>query len=113
MAAGSRGPPSPPRPLPEGSNLPGPTPRPAGRAKPPPPRPARVIGAFLCWSLSLQALAAAWQLARRGRLDAARLGVDSLVLSTNNTGILGPVVLQAALGPKYAPMGMLATVSRG
>jgi hypothetical protein len=39
--------------------------------------------------------------------------VDSLVLSTNNTGILGPVVLQAALGPKYAPMGMLATVSRG
>ncbi|GBF97510.1 hypothetical protein Rsub_10433 [Raphidocelis subcapitata] len=70
----------------------------------------RVIGAFLCWSLSLQALAAAWQLARRGRLDAARLGVDSLVLSTNNTGILGPVVLQAALGPRYAPLGMLATV---
>jgi len=43
-------------------------------------------------------------------VDHARLAVDSLVLTTNNTGILGPVVLEAALGPRFAPLGMLATV---
>jgi hypothetical protein len=72
----------------------------------------RVLGAFLAWSLGLQALCAARQLAgRRRRLDYSVLAVDSLILTTNNTGILGPVVLEAALGVKYAPLGMLATVS--
>ncbi|WIA31398.1 hypothetical protein OEZ86_002297 [Tetradesmus obliquus] len=65
--------------------------------------------AFLAWSMGLQALLAASQLLRQGRLQYAQLGVDSLLLTTNNTGILGPVVLLAALGPEYAPLGMLAT----
>ncbi|KAI8471342.1 MAG: hypothetical protein J3K34DRAFT_233772 [Monoraphidium minutum] len=70
----------------------------------------RVLGAFLAWSLALQALCAARQLAGRRRLDPAGLATASLLLSANNTGILGPVVLEAALGPTYAPLGMLATV---
>ncbi|KIZ00566.1 hypothetical protein MNEG_7398 [Monoraphidium neglectum] len=69
-----------------------------------------VLCAFLSWSLGLQLLCAAGQLAARRRIDRARLAVESLVLTTNNTGILGPVVLEAALGPRYAPLGMLATV---
>eukprot|EP00879_Flechtneria_rotunda_P028058 GHRR01030135.1.p1 GENE.GHRR01030135.1~~GHRR01030135.1.p1 ORF type:complete len:169 (+),score=60.00 GHRR01030135.1:337-843(+) len=68
------------------------------------------LGVFLLWSLSLQALLALQQLLVYRRLHVARLGIDSLVLTTNNTGILGPVVLQAAVGAKYAPLGMLATV---
>lgn len=67
--------------------------------------------AFLAWSMGLQALLAVSQLLRQGRLQYAQLGVDSLLLTTNNTGILGPVVLLAALGPEYAPLGMLATVA--
>uniref|UniRef100_A0A383WG39 Auxin efflux carrier component n=1 Tax=Tetradesmus obliquus TaxID=3088 RepID=A0A383WG39_TETOB len=67
--------------------------------------------AFLAWSMGLQALLALLQLLRQGRLQYAQLGVDSLLLTTNNTGILGPVVLLAALGPEYAPLGMLATVA--
>lgn len=74
-------------------------------------QPYRVLGAFLAWSVGLQALCASRQVILRRRLDHARLAVDSLLLTTNNTGILGPVVLEAALGPKYAPLGMLATVS--
>ena len=68
---------------------------------------------FLIWSVALQALCAARQLAAGRRLDPGRLAVESLLLTTNNTGILGPVVLEAALGPKYAPLGMLVTVRRG
>ncbi|KAF6250626.1 hypothetical protein COO60DRAFT_788713 [Scenedesmus sp. NREL 46B-D3] len=67
--------------------------------------------AFLTWSVGLQVLLALAQLLRQGRLNYVQLGVDSLLLTTNNTGILGPVVLMAALGPDYAALGMLATVA--
>ncbi|KAF8057744.1 SYT2 [Scenedesmus sp. PABB004] len=70
----------------------------------------RALGMFLAWSVALQALLALRQLATGRRLQLAQLGVDSLILTTNNTGILGPVVLEAAVGPRYAPLGMLATV---
>ncbi|KAG2449599.1 hypothetical protein HYH02_005132 [Chlamydomonas schloesseri] len=44
----------------------------------------------------------------RGKLS--RIGVHSLVLVANNTGILAPVVLEAAVGPSAAAIGMLATI---
>lgn len=70
----------------------------------------RALFAFLVWSLGLQALLALHQLLTQQRLQLDRLGVDGLILTTNNTGILGPVVLEAAVGAQYAPLGMLATV---
>lgn len=39
-----------------------------------------------------------------------RIGVHSLVLVANNTGILAPVVLEAAVAPSAAAIGMLATI---
>ncbi|KXZ47546.1 hypothetical protein GPECTOR_34g705 [Gonium pectorale] len=41
----------------------------------------------------------------------SRVGVHSLVLVANNTGILAPVVLEAAVGPSAAAVGMLATIA--
>lgn len=40
----------------------------------------------------------------------ARVGAHALVLTANNTGILAPVVLEAAIGPGSGPIGMLATI---
>ncbi len=37
--------------------------------------------------------------------------MHSLVLAANNTGILAPVVLEAAVGPPAAAVGMLATIA--
>eukprot|EP00775_Hariotina_reticulata_P007381 gene7381-7590_t len=68
------------------------------------------MGVFLLWSVSLQMLLALQQLLTRRPLQLAKLGVDSLILTTNNTGILGPVVLEAAVGRQFAPLGMVATV---
>lgn len=46
----------------------------------------RALLAFLLWSLGLQALLALHQLVTRQRLQLDRLGVDGLILTTNNTG---------------------------
>lgn len=42
--------------------------------------------AFLLWSLGLQALLTLHQLVTRRQLQLDRLGVDGLILTTNNTG---------------------------
>jgi hypothetical protein len=55
-------------------------------------------------------VAAAARLTLDPATPAADLAVDGLLLASNNTGILGPVVLEAALGRAHAPLGMLATV---
>lgn len=46
----------------------------------------RALFAFLVWSLGLQALLALHQLLTQQRLQLDRLGVDGLILTTNNTG---------------------------
>ncbi|KAG2495515.1 hypothetical protein HYH03_006458 [Edaphochlamys debaryana] len=70
----------------------------------------RAVGAFMLWTLLVQLGCAAWVMAfERGRLS--RVGVHSLVLAANNTGILAPVVLEAAIGPSAAAIGMLATIA--
>lgn len=46
----------------------------------------RALAAFLLWSVGLQALLALHQLVTRRKLQLDRLGVDGLILSTNNTG---------------------------
>ena len=57
------------------------------------------------------ALCVVWYDTRTPAGSHCRMGVHSLVLSANNTGILAPVVLAAALGPEAAPLGMLATIA--
>jgi hypothetical protein len=44
------------------------------------------LAAFLLWSVGLQALLALHQLVTKQKLQLDRLGVDGLILSTNNTG---------------------------
>lgn len=44
------------------------------------------LGVFLLWSLTLQLLLALQQLVTSRRLKLAKLGIDSLLLTTNNTG---------------------------
>lgn len=46
----------------------------------------RALLAFLLWSLGLQALLALQQVLVKQRLQLDRLGVDGLILTTNNTG---------------------------
>ena len=85
------------------------------------------LAAFSVWTLLVFAAAALWELrprqqsgggggaaeatAARGGGRAAHLALHLLVLATNNTGVLGPVVLEAALGRAYAPLGPMATVA--
>ncbi|KAG2428774.1 hypothetical protein HXX76_011474 [Chlamydomonas incerta] len=69
----------------------------------------RAVGAFMLWTLLVQLACAAWVVVfERGKLS--RIGVHSLVLVANNTGILAPVVLEAAVAPSAAAIGMLATI---
>ncbi len=57
----------------------------------------RLLAAFMLWTAVIQAGAGAWVvLFEGGRLE--RWGVHALVLAANNTGILAPVVLEAAVG---------------
>lgn len=48
--------------------------------------PCSALGVFLLWSVSLQLLLALHQYITQRRLDLAQWGVDSLLLTTNNTG---------------------------
>ncbi|GFR44644.1 hypothetical protein Agub_g5933, partial [Astrephomene gubernaculifera] len=70
----------------------------------------RAVGAFTLWTLLVQLASAAWvTVFEGGRLS--RVALHSLVLAANNTGILAPVVLEAAVGPAAAAVGMLATIA--
>ncbi|GLI63412.1 hypothetical protein VaNZ11_006378 [Volvox africanus] len=69
----------------------------------------RAVGAFMLWTLLVQIGCTAWVLIFEGG-KLSRICVHSLVLVANNTGILAPVVLEAAVGPSAAAVGMLATI---
>ncbi|GIL66801.1 hypothetical protein Vafri_20326 [Volvox africanus] len=63
----------------------------------------------MLWTLLVQIGCTAWVLIfESGKLS--RICVHSLVLVANNTGILAPVVLESAVGPSAAAVGMLATI---
>lgn len=51
----------------------------------------------MLWTLLVQLGCMAWSVAFEGG-DLASIGVHALTLAANNTGILAPVVLEAALG---------------
>ena len=57
----------------------------------------------MLWTLIIQLGSACWALLLEGG-DLGRMGVHALVLSANNTGILAPVVLEAALGKATSQM---------
>ncbi|GIM02575.1 hypothetical protein Vretimale_7457 [Volvox reticuliferus] len=63
----------------------------------------------MLWTLLVQIGCTAWVLIFEGG-KLSRICVHSLVLVANNTGILAPVVLEAAVGPSAAAVGMLATI---
>ncbi|GLC60668.1 hypothetical protein PLESTB_001655900 [Pleodorina starrii] len=69
----------------------------------------RAVGAFMLWTLLVQIACTTWVLLFEGG-KLSRICVHSLVLAANNTGILAPVVLEAAVGPSAAAVGMLATI---
>jgi hypothetical protein len=102
-----RTPAAPPAPLPP------PFPRLAAAAKPPTPEPSRcrphhpapprrILSIYMMWSLAVQAGCAAWVLHQGGDLRA--MGMHMLVLTANNTGIIG---VPARPKPARPPLPLL------
>lgn len=63
---------------------------------------------YLLWALLLQAACLVYMQLRRGSSKRwQRLGSNVLLLTANNTGLVGTPVVTAALGPEVSSLGLL------